>query len=403
MRLRPTSRLFSLLFATLAITACATIQMPIPAQAPNVSLDRARSVALDLPPLVASLPVLPGVATQPSLRSTWMQGVRPTPLMDSPDENGIWFSLLPKDGYFKVIDDDGDWLHIVYGGDRSGVWPGQAWVRAEDVGPAVNPPQWVKNYQKTALGLSTANGQTLELPVWTWLELRGEERDGRLHVRTPGNGRSLPPADGWVAATDVSPVEAPPASRLPRAYPFSTAADTLRITVPYVSQLDGNPWAAANCGPTTLAMALQARGLDVTPGALRKQVLDAQQVWGDDTGVFMESVADVAQQYGALPLGLISPDATIHRWTLDEIRKELRAERPVILQVLFRALPGREDSLYYGDHFIVLTGLTGDGFLYNDPIDSDGVGFDRFMTGDQLDRAMHASDRTYDHAGFSVA
>src|SRR5436305_212195 len=84
----------------------------------------------------------------------------------------------------------------------------------------------------------------------------------------------------------------------------------------------------------------------VGPGSGRKPVLDDQQVWADDTGVFMESVADVARQHGALPLGLISADATIHRWTLDDLRKELRAERPVILQVLFRALPGREDSLY---------------------------------------------------------
>ena len=40
----------------------------------------------------------------------------------------------------------------------------------------------------------------------------------------------------------------------------------------------------------------------------------------------------------------------------------------MIVQVVYRGLPGREDSGYWGDHYIVITGLMGDQFLYNDPI-----------------------------------
>jgi len=39
----------------------------------------------------------------------------------------------------------------------------------------------------------------------------------------------------------------------------------------------------------------------------------------------------------------------------------------------------------------VVTGILGDSFLYNDPID-DGPGYGRMIRGEQLRRAMGASD-----------
>ena len=52
---------------------------------------------------------------------------------------------------------------------------------------------------------------------------------------------------------------------------------------------------------------------------------------------------------------------------------------------------------------LILTGLSGESFLYNDPLDSDGPGADRLMTAAQLDAAMNASDQRYAHAAFALA
>jgi len=48
------------------------------------------------------------------------------------------------------------------------------------------------------------------------------------------------------------------------------------LVVPYRSQLDGTPWAGANCGPTSLSMGLGAFGINVSPTEARRQVLNAQ-------------------------------------------------------------------------------------------------------------------------------
>ena len=45
----------------------------------------------------------------------------------------------------------------------------------------------------------------------------------------------------------------------------------------------------------------------------------------------------------------------------------------------------------------------GDGFLYNDPINVDGLGWDRVISGAALDNAMNASDSRYSHAAVAIA
>ena len=53
---------------------------------------------------------------------------------------------------------------------------------------------------------------------------------------------------------------------------------------------------------------------------------------------------------------------------MDEIRDHVTwARPPVIVQVRYRSLPGRGGAYYFGDHYILVTGVVGDGFLYNDP------------------------------------
>jgi hypothetical protein len=75
----------------------------------------------------------------------------------------------------------------------------------------------------------------------------------------------------------------------------------------------------------------------------------------------------------------------------------------VVVQVRYRSLPGRGGVYYFGDHYILVTGVVADGFLYNDPIDVDGLGWDRVMSGDRLHTAMDASDRRYAFTAFAVS
>lgn len=147
-------------------------------------------------------------------------------------------------------------------------------------------------------------------------------------------------------------------------------------------------------------MALASRGIHATSQEVRNVVLDAQEIWDDDAGTYIWALAMAAEVYGLRPLDLYEHGVQ-KRWTVADVRRHVEAGRPVLLQVRYRALPGREQKNYFGDHYVVVTGLVENGFLYHDPIDSDGPGYDRFMTAAQLGAAMNAADRRFSFAGFA--
>jgi LysM repeat protein len=206
---------------------------------------------------------------------------------------------------------------------------------------------------------------------------------------------SLADASAITAGMDLILPGAGPAFLAP------TQAGVSKLSVPYRSQLDGTAWAGANCGPTSLGMGLAALGIDLSSTELRRQTLNAQGMWGNNVGTLMDALARVATQNGAKAIGLYDGNK-VARWSQDDLRTQLRAGRPVIVQVRFRALPGRAGVRYYNDHYIILTGLSGDRFLYHDPLNSDGPGADRVLTPAQLEAAMNASDSRYAYAGFAL-
>jgi uncharacterized protein YvpB len=150
-------------------------------------------------------------------------------------------------------------------------------------------------------------------------------------------------------------------------------------------------------------MAMAAFGVSVPAPRLRAEALDAQRMWGNGTGTLMTALAAVVEGHGLKTHGLRDAAGNIDTWSLDDLRGQLRQRRPVVVQVRYRALPGREATRYYGDHYIVITGILDDGFLYNDPIDFDGAGWDRVISGERLRQAMDATDTRYRYAGFSVS
>jgi hypothetical protein len=323
------------------------------------------------------------------------------------------FTTLPQWSLLKQIGSLPDWMLVEYGGDGDTRQAGPGWVRAGDVGGVDAPSVWLTTSSTGALwSAPDAAGQhLLDLPGSTLMEAFATANDiqgARVHVRLPGDGRSVPPSEGWIDGNSIARAATPSYSQVPRAFPDDLHAD-VRINVPYRTQLDGSDFAEANCGPTVLGMALESFGMNEPAPDLRGQVLDTENFSADDTdaGSYIWALADVAHAYGLQAHGLYDTDGSLHHWSLDEIRSSVRNGQPVIVQVLYRALPGRTDSLYYGDHYVIITGLLGDQFLYNDPIGGaiahESPGFDRLMTDTQLQRAMHASDTQYAFSAFALS
>jgi LysM repeat protein len=263
---------------------------------------------------------------------------------------------------------------------------------------------WLRAQHVTDLyrGPETNSGTLHQLPGGARLERLDGVRGGRILVRDPGDGRTRQAMTGWVNAMDLDIGRAPTSRELPLAYPADTAMDISHVFAPYRSQLDGSPFAEANCGPTAVGMALSAFGIDVPARQLRAAALDAQHMYGNGVGTLITALGSVVEQHGLSAVGLYE-DGALKRWSADDLRAHVRAGQPVIVQVRYRSLPGRGGVYYFGDHYILVTGVVGDGFLYNDPIDVDGLGWDRVISADRLRVAMDASDRRYSFSAFAVS
>jgi LysM repeat protein len=241
-----------------------------------------------------------------------------------------------------------------------------------------------------------------QLPGGARLErLNGFSR-GRIQVRDPGDGHSRQAMTGWVDAVDLDVGHAPATRQLPLAYPADTAMDIFHVFAPYRTQLDGSAYQEANCGPTAVGMALDTFGVSVPPRQLRAEALDAQHMYGNGVGTLITALAQVVEENGLSAIDLRESSGDLHRWSLDEIRAQVQQGHPVIVQVRYRSLPGRGGAYYFGDHYILVTGVVGDGFLYNDPIDVDGIGWDRIISGVTLRVAMNASDQRYAYSAVAV-
>jgi len=386
-------------------------QPPAPTAAPVLVPTVPPIPAPSPPPTAATGALLAGI--RGDLSAQWLKNHAESALRGGPDDAAPLFTLVPQWSTLKRLGSRGDWLKVYYAGDGDTRQPGPGWVRAADVGAVGAPPVWIASTSPTALWAdATSRSRTADVAAGkVWMEvLPGEPVAGtRIHVRTPGDGRSTPPAQGWVEAADVARIDPPGLGALPWAFPADLNAQ-VRILVPYWTQLDGSDYATANCGPTTLGMALESLGVRLDPRSVRSEVLVAQDdVASDDgSGSYIWALARVARDHSARVLGLYEDDGvTLHHWTVDDVRRQVAAGHPVIAQVRYRLLPRRGDSGYYEDHYVVVTGLVGDNVLYNDPIGGpsagEGPGWDRVMTADELGRAMNASDSRFAYAAFAVA
>jgi hypothetical protein len=185
-------------------------------------------------------------------------------------------------------------------------------------------------------------------------------------------------------------------------------AEGRMLSVPYRSQLDGSPYAQANCGPTALAMVLAYYGIDASLWDLRVKAMKAQHSWVDDDGgysdrygVFVYNLASVGESFGLRADGLWQRENNhvdrLREWQPLDLRRQIAAGRPVIVQARYSLLPGVRNRSYLDDHYLVIHGYADGGFVYSDPVN----GGDATIDEDDLIRAMSGASSA--RVGFALA
>jgi hypothetical protein len=324
-------------------------------------------------------------------RVDWVQAHRKTALFAAPDGSASREADVPQWSYLRIVEAQPDWLKVTFQGDGAGRAADTAWVPAADVGSLAQAPRFVTSIQETRLWSSDRQDAEplASVPRLATLELAGAERNGRMAVRVADPARQ----EGRVAWVDWQEVAASrgPADRdVPIAEAFSPFATTARLDVPYRTQLDGSISSAANCGPTSVSMAIESFGIYVPTAQARVIANRAMGAYDPFGGTTLESLRAVAEAYGLQGLNLFE-NGRYRRWTLDDVRAHLRAGHPVIPQLRYRMMPGREWIWVGYDHYVVITGMTGDDFIINDPIGVNGHG-ERVLSSQQLWRAWSSSD-----------
>jgi hypothetical protein len=184
-------------------------------------------------------------------------------------------------------------------------------------------------------------------------------------------------------------------AQVPAVAEAALGSSAIRMPFPFRTQKDGDRFQGSNCGPAALGMILDAFGVARGNADLRFLSHTYQGTVGARTGTALQHIAHVAADLGLEPRGLYQrPDRSwgkegFARWTVEDIRAEVLAGRPVVPLVKFRLLPGHEDSPFRADHYVVIHGVDGDQFLYHDPIyESPWEGGAKWMSDETLAAAM---------------
>jgi hypothetical protein len=147
------------------------------------------------------------------------------------------------------------------------------------------------------------------------------------------------------------------------------------LGVPFRSQIDGGEFQYVNCGPASLTMVLAGFGLDVGPSQVRDYLNNLIDNFNTDLGTSLDSLSRIGKEAGLTPMDLYSDAGGYRNWSTDAVRWHLQQGHPVITLVKYRNLPGHTKSLSEFDHYIVISGLTPNGFIYNDAAFATTLGY----------------------------
>ena len=344
---------------------------------------------------------------QAPLPAAWARTTKEATLWSGPDDKAKEFGKIAAGTTLQVIEMTATRAFVYFAGDKQGHPAGEVWINRSDLATA-SWPQWLRARRSAEIRPepAPAGPGTIAVSRGSYVETTGETRGRWARVFYLGDGRLDGAIEGWIDSADFalpSIDQTTLTSYLVSKGLLASREPDVWLRVPYRTQLDGSEYAAANCGPTSVGMVLESFGQVYGQELLRTTAMQLQDTVGcDECGVFVQNLATMVEARDARVYGLRKDGAparpitetgmedndNLRRWTLDDVRTELRVGRVVVPQVKFRYLPGRASSAYGGDHFVVITGMIGDRFVYNDPIDSDGRGYARMISADALERAM---------------
>jgi len=90
-------------------------------------------------------------------------------------------------------------------------------------------------------------------------------------------------------------------------------------------------------------------------------------------------------------MDLYSDQGGYRNWSTDAVRWHVQQAHPVITLVKYRNLPGHTSSLSQFDHYIVISGLTPNGFIYNDGAFGSTLGYGLEISDIELEYAWENS------------
>ena len=162
------------------------------------------------------------------------------------------------------------------------------------------------------------------------------------------------------------------------------------LALPFLNQFDGSAYAATDCGPASVAMVIDFEtGEHLTPLQARQAIIKlpgAGYAANPNSGTAIQDLGRLARAHG---LEVIAGDgAASIGWGPERLRKHLDQGHPVIVLTRVGYLPGYTPGTPI-DHYIVLTGTTASGYVYQDPALSNGAG--RTISVHQLQLAQAAS------------
>jgi hypothetical protein len=163
------------------------------------------------------------------------------------------------------------------------------------------------------------------------------------------------------------------------------------LGVPFRSQIDGGDFQFVNCGPASLTMVLAGFGLEVGPSQVRDYLNSLIDNFDTDLGTSLDVLSRIGRQAGLTPMDLYSDGGGYRNWSTDAVRWHVQQGHPVITLVKYRNLPGHTSSLSEFDHYIVISGLTPNGFIYNDAAFATTLGYGLEISDVELEYAWNNS------------
>jgi hypothetical protein len=207
---------------------------------------------------------------------------------------------------------------------------------------------------------------------------------------TPNGGRGGIPDDVRLRAASLEPLRyAVGRDRLTAIKRYETG-ETIWLRVPFRTQMDGTYFSPVNCGPAALSMAMAAFGVDLDPSSIREYVNFLSGNVDPDSGTSLDHIARVAREAGLRTLDLYGARG-YRAWDLDLVRQHVAQGHPVITLTRYQSLPGNANSNFFSDHYVVISGLSGDDFIYNDPSFGSSAGHGLLISGTDLERAWEFS------------